>query len=483
MKILPAVVLFLLGLFFSQLSFAQDTNAQNQTVQEFEMQDTTITIDPAFIVMNRYASRDSIASFRAWASKMHDTTIDMDAAFIVRNVYASQDSLNALYGGFASRRDSLVHAIRDSLSAIGNALMRTADMQDTTIAIDPGFIVLDIYVAKDRSDAAKDSLRALLTQAATMQDTTIEIDPSFVVMDVYANKDRYTAFRDSVWASLARAAQMQDTTIEIDPSFIIANVYATRDRLESSRDSLVWPTIMRDTVIFIDSSFVVQDLYPQKDYLDSVRESQTAYADSVYSDSVNRHWAGWKKYEVQPDYSYTLNSQKVLKGHSKTNLQYNIADFYLYLNGDQVKPENTEYNFFAAGCLAFKYDDTLLLNSGLGFKIGVGVGIKIIQGNFTSSLHANKHNEEIYKESEDDSVYKKSIIVEPNTQSLKLQFEPSSQSDEIITGEYQASYKKFYEKNEDGQDVVHRYTVRIIFRCRVSGGINSMKSISGMNSK
>jgi hypothetical protein len=316
-----------------------------------------------------------------------------------------------------------------------------------------------------------------------MQDTTIEIDPSFIVMDIYAKKDRYKAFRDSVWASLARAAQMQDTTIESDPSFIVANVYAARDRLDASRDSLAWPTIMRDTVIVIESSFVVRDVYPQKDYQDSVREIQTAYADSVYTDSVNRHWAGWKKYEVQPDHSYMLNSQKVLKKHSKTNLQYNIADFYLYLNGDLVKPEKLEYDFFAAGCLAFKYDDTLLLNSGLGFKVGVGVGIKIIQGKFTSSLHANKHNEEIYKEAEDDSVYKKSIIVKPNTQSLKLQFEPSYQSDEIITGEYQASYKKFYEKNDEGQGEVRRFTVRIVFRCRVSGGIESMKSLSDKNSK
>ena len=483
MKILPAVVLFLLSFFNNQSSLAQDTTAQNQPVQEFEMLDTTITMDPAFILMNRYARKDSIASFRSWASKMHDTTIEMNPAFVVRDVYASQDSMNALYGGFASRRDSLIHAIRDSLSAIGKALMRTAEMQDTTIVADPGFKVMELYTAKDRKDAAKDSLRALLAQAATMQDTTIEIDPSFIVMDIYAKKDRYKAFRDSVWASLARAAQMQDTTIESDPSFIVANVYAARDRLDASRDSLAWPTIMRDTVIVIESSFVVRDVYPQKDYQDSVREIQTAYADSVYTDSVNRHWAGWKKYEVQPDHSYMLNSQKVLKKHSKTNLQYNIADFYLYLNGDLVKPEKLEYDFFAAGCLAFKYDDTLLLNSGLGFKVGVGVGIKIIQGKFTSSLHANKHNEEIYKEAEDDSVYKKSIIVKPNTQSLKLQFEPSYQSDEIITGEYQASYKKFYEKNDEGQGEVRRFTVRIVFRCRVSGGIESMKSLSDKNSK
>jgi hypothetical protein len=270
---------------------------------------------------------------------------------------------------------------------------------------------------------------------------------------------------------------MQDTTVNIDPSFVVCDIYGTRDRLEAVRDSLAWPTIMRDTLIVMDAAFVVQDLYPQKDYRDSIRESQTAYADSVYADSVNRHWAGWKNYGVQPDHDYTLNSQKTLKGRSKTSLQYNIADFYLYLNGDPVKPDNPDYNFFAAGCLAFKYDDTLLLNSGLGFKVGVGVGIKIIQGKFTSNLHANKHNEEIYKDEEDDTVYKRTIVVEPNTQSLDLQFEPSYQSNEIISGEYQASYKKFYEKNQDGQDEVRRFTVRIVFRCRVTGGLDTIKSL------
>ena len=467
----------LLGFFFSQTTFGQDSAMLNKPDPEIEFRDTTIAIDPTFVVRDIYAARDSMIAFRAWASKMHDTTVVMDTAFIVANVYAEKDSLAALYGGFASRRDSLAHAIRDSLSAIGRALLHTADMQDTTILSDPAFIVVDVYANLDRLDASRDSLKAIFAQAATMQDTTIVIDPVFIVLERYAEKDRYDAFHDSVWASLAQAATMQDTMIIIDPTFVVSSVYEARDRSDAVRDSLMWPTIMRDTVVLMESSFVVQDLYPAKDYRDSVRESQTAYADSVYSDSVNRHWAGWKNYEVQPDHSYTLNSQKMLKGRSKSSLQYNIADFYLYLNGDPVRPDNPEYNFFAAGCLAFKFDDTLLLNSGLGFKVGVGVGIKIFQGKFTSSLHANKHNEEIYKDSEDDSVYKKSIIVEPNEQSLKLQFEPSYQSNEIISGEYQAAYRNFYQKNEDGQDEVRRYSVRIVFRCRVTGGLDTIKSL------
>jgi len=477
MKILSVVVLFLFGLFFSQSTFAQDTTNQNKPDPEFEMQDTTISMDPAFTVMNVYAEKDSIASYRTWASKMRDTTIEMNPSFIVGYVYRERDSIDALYGGFASRRDSLAHAIHDSLSAIGSALLHTADMQDTTISMEPTFTVTDVYAAKDRLDSAKNAMRAILIQAAVMQDTTIDIDPSFLIIERYAKKDKYDAFKDSVWAMLAQAAVMQDTTILIDPAFVVHKEYETKDKLAATLDSIAWPTIMRDTVIIQDPSFVIQDLYPRKDYQDSIRESQMAYADSVYSDSVNRHWAGWKNYEVQPHYNYLLNTQKVLKGRTKSSLQYNIADFYLYLNGDPVKPENTEDIYFAAACLAFKYDDTLLLNSGLGLKVGIGVGIKIIQGKFTSSLHANKHNEEIYKETEDDSVYKGSIIVDPVTQSLKLQFEPSYQSDEIITGEYQASYKKFYQKNEDGQDELRRYTVRIVFRCRVTGGLDTIKSL------
>jgi hypothetical protein len=477
MKILSVVVLFLFGFFFSQSSFAQDTTNQNKPDPEFEMQDTTIKMDPAFIVMNVYAAKDSIATYRTWASKMRDTTIELNPAFIVGSVYRERDSVDALFGGFDSRRDSLAHAIHDSLSAIGTALLHTADMQDTTITMEPAFTVIDVYTAKDRLDSAKNAVRAALAQAAVMQDTTIDIDPSFLVIERYAKKDRYDAFKDSVWALLAQAAVMQDTTILIDPAFVVNREYEAKDKLTATLDSIAWPTIMRDTVIIQDPSFVIQDLYPRKDYQDSVRESQMAYADSVYSDSVNRHWAGWKNYEVQPHYNYLLNTQKVLKGRTKSSLQYNIADFYLYLNGDPVKPDNAEDIFFAAACLAFKYDDTLLLNSGLGLKVGIGVGIKIIQGKFTSSLHANKHNEEIYKEADDDSVYKRSIVVQPVTQSLKLQFEPSYQSDEIITGEYQATYKKFYQKNEDGQDEPRRYTVRIIFRGRVTGGLDTIKSL------
>jgi hypothetical protein len=216
---------------------------------------------------------------------------------------------------------------------------------------------------------------------------------------------------------------------------------------------------------------------------DSLKAIATAFADSVYTDSVNRHWVGWKKYQIKPQDSYTLFSKRVLKGKSKAELQYNIADFYLYLNGELVRPPKTGNNFFAAGCLSFKYDDTLLLNSGLGFKVGVGVGIKIIQGRFTGSLHANTHNEEVYKFSKDDSVYLKSVVAEPVTQYLKLQNAPAYAANEIIIGEYRATYKKFYQKNENDEDEGRQYMVRIIFRCRVSGGIDSIKTLGGPGSK
>jgi hypothetical protein len=326
-------------------------------------------------------------------------------------------------------------------------------------------------------DSARHAARISLAQAAAMQDTTVYVDPSFIVFERYAKKDKYNAFKDSVWSNLVQAATMQDTTILIDHKFVVRREYETMDKLTAKLDSIARPAMMQDTSILLESSFVVKDLYPAKDYKDSLRESQKVFADSVYTDSVSRHWAGWKNYGVQPHHTYLLNAQKRLKGRSKSSLQYNVADFYLYLNGDPVKPDKSDDIFFAAACLAFKYDDTLLLNSGLGAKVGIGVGIKIIQGKFTSSLHANKHNEEIYKEAEDDTAYKKTIVVYPNTQSLKLQFEPSYQSDEVITGEYQATYNKFYQKNEDGQDEVRRYTVRIVFRCRVTGGLDTIKSL------
>jgi hypothetical protein len=208
-----------------------------------------------------------------------------------------------------------------------------------------------------------------------------------------------------------------------------------------------------------------------------------ARSDSLFSDSVKRYWKGWNKYQVKPGYSYALYSKKVLKGKSKKELEYNIADFYLYVNGQLVQPPKTGNTFFAAGCLCFKYDDTLLLNSGLGSKVGVGVGIKIAGGRFTGTLHANTNNREVYKIKEDDSVYIRSVVAEPVSQSLKLYSGPAYSANEIIIGEYRAAYKKFYQKNEKGEDELRRYAVRIIFRCRVSGGIDSIKSLSRMNSK
>jgi hypothetical protein len=241
-------------------------------------------------------------------------------------------------------------------------------------------------------------------------------------------------------------------------------------------------TLMQEPASFRDSINAIRDSARSiTDSLKMIQDSVNAIRDSVLSDSVNRHWTGWKKYQVQAAHTYTINTKNALKGKKKAELQYNIADFYLYLNGQLVKPPKSVNNFFAAGCLSFKYDDTLLLNSGLGFKVGVGVGIKVFRNHFTSTLHANKHNTEIYKESKDDSAYLKSIIAEPVTQSLKLLKEPENKVGEIIIGEYQATYKKFYEKNEDDQDEVRRYTVRIVFRCRTSGGIESLKSSGASN--
>jgi len=248
-------------------------------------------------------------------------------------------------------------------------------------------------------------------------------------------------------------------------------------------DSVIDNNFIVDSTIAVISDSIKIAVRDSLFTIDSLRAIVTAFTDSIYKDSVNRHWAGWRKYQVKPGQSYAMYSKRVLKGKSKSELQYNIADFYLYLNGRLVMPSIKGYSFFAAGCLCFKYDDTLLLNSGLGFKVGVGVGIKIIQGRFTSSLHANTHNKEVYKLSTDDSVYLRSVMALPVSQSLKLKSEPAYSDNEIIIGEYRATYKKFYQKNKDDEDEGRQYMVRIVFRCRVSGGIDSMKSLNGTGSK
>ncbi len=436
------------------------------------MQDTTIYLEGNFVVSNRYAVKDSIAAFRVWASKMRDTTILLEPEFVVRNVYAEKDSIEAYVDPVVAKRK----AIRDSLNAIGSALMRTADMQDTTIALDPSFVVVNVYAQKDSLQTIRDSARSQLAQAATLQDTTIALDPAFVVVDVYQSKDMQDAKRDSLTGELQRAAAMQDTTIMLESAFVVRNIYLEKDRQDAIQDSINKPMTMQDTVIALDPAFVIRDLYPYKDSIEMIRDSLTALRDSLYTDSVTRHWAGWKKYEVKPQSAFVIQSGTALKGKTKTDLQYNIADFYLYLNGDPVAPPKGSTDFFAAAFLGFKYDDTLLLNSGLGAKLGVGVGIKVFQGKFSSSLHANMHNTEIYKLSDEDSVYLTSVNIEPTSQSLVFKYFPDGSRNEILLGEYQAEYKKFYQKNEDGQDEPRRYKVRIIFRCRVSGGFNSIGS-------
>jgi hypothetical protein len=473
MKYLFAVALFLISLSASQISWGQDSAVQLPPDPRSLMQDTTIFLEGTFVVRNVYAQKDSITAFRIWASKMRDTTVLLEPSFVLTNRYREKDSLEAQEEGPMSRKDSLLRAVNDSLTAIGSALMHRADMQDTTIALERSFVVTNIYARADSLAAQKEALQALLMQAATMQDTVIDLDPSFVVTDIYAAKDLRDAARDSLQEALAQAASLQDTTIELEKTFVVREIYAARDRQDAIRDSLEKPMTMQDTLIALDPSFVVRDLYPLKDSRDAARDSLTALTDSLFTDSVDRHWAGWKKFVVSPERIFNLLSNSVLKGKTKADLQYNIADFYLFLNGDPVSPPETGNNFFAAAFLGFKYNDTLLLNCGLGAKVGVGVGIKIMQDRFISSLHANTHNAEIYKMEQEDSVYLPSIIVEPISQSLVLKYFPDGSRNEVLIGEYMATYKTFYQKNEDGQDEIRNYNVRIVFRCRVSGGINS----------
>ena len=188
----------------------------------------------------------------------------------------------------------------------------------------------------------------------------------------------------------------------------------------------------------------------------------------------------WRKYIISKKISdSSLNTKKLLHSKTKKALENNIAIFYLYKNGALVKPpKDSASDFFAAGCLCFKFNDTLLLNSGLGKYAGVGVGIKIYQDKFTTTLHANPGMTLTYKDKKSDSIYKRDITVLPEMQSLKLSKEPSFSSDEVIVGDLTATYKRFYQTVHH-KDQSRVYSVRLIFKCKVTA-MDSMKDATGM---
>ena len=142
MKIFPAAVFLLFYVLSCQTLFSQDSSAQVHLTLVTQMQDTTITLDPSFKIKNVYARKDrydaisdSIRAYLVWSAKMHDTVIVLNTSYVVENVYAERDSMDAVAERVASKKT----AFRDSLNAIGNALMRAADMQDTVIAMDPSY--------------------------------------------------------------------------------------------------------------------------------------------------------------------------------------------------------------------------------------------------------------------------------------------------------------------------------------------------------
>ncbi len=191
----------------------------------------------------------------------------------------------------------------------------------------------------------------------------------------------------------------------------------------------------------------------------------------------------WNTYLVSHINTSNLNPGKILGGKKKGSaLENNISNFYLYLNGALVKPsgDKVRTDFFPAGCLCFKFNDTLMLNSGLGSE-RLGVGIKIYGNKFSGSLHANSGNASLFKFNKKDEAYLNDITIVPETQSLKLLHHPSFSSNEIIVGEYRATYKQFYRKNKS-RDELKKYTVRLIFKCKITG-IDAIREETGMNSQ
>jgi hypothetical protein len=195
---------------------------------------------------------------------------------------------------------------------------------------------------------------------------------------------------------------------------------------------------------------------------------------------VDKHWP---TYSVSKYVDTTnLNAKKLFADKKKAALlQNNIAEFYLYKNGRPVVPTGKiKTAFFPSSCLCFKFDDTLMLNSGLGKQAGVGVGIKIYKDRFGGSFHANARNALVYKEHQTDSTYINDIVAEPVLQSLRLLRKPGFSSNEIIIGEYNAVYRKFYQKRTNAKDQPVTYRVRLIFKCKVTG-MDGLKDLIQLN--
>jgi len=189
--------------------------------------------------------------------------------------------------------------------------------------------------------------------------------------------------------------------------------------------------------------------------------------------------SSWVAYTISKSIdTLYLNARKLFTDKKKAALlQNNIAEFYLYKNGRPVVPSGKiKTPFFPSAVLAFKFDDTLMLNSGLGRQAGLGVGIKIYKDRFGGLLHVNSKNAPIYKMNRDDSVYINDIEAEPVSQSMKLMHKPNFSSNEVIIGEYHAVYRKFYQKRSKAKDQAITYRVKLLFKCKVMG-MDSMKDV------
>ena len=178
----------------------------------------------------------------------------------------------------------------------------------------------------------------------------------------------------------------------------------------------------------------------------------------------------WDSFSVVHHLDLTnLNSKRLFRDKKKaSSLENSIANFYLFRNGILVKPGvNSNRDFFAAGCLCFRFNDTLLFSSGLGHSEGVGIGLKIYQNQFSSSLHVNSGNAQVFKLNLSDSVDVADLTAEPLHQTLKLTKSPQG-SDDVLIGEFTGTYRNFYQKGlKSGREYNRKYRVRLIFKCKI----------------
>ncbi len=180
----------------------------------------------------------------------------------------------------------------------------------------------------------------------------------------------------------------------------------------------------------------------------------------------------WMAKRISEDTNMLKFDTSVNKQQTKNyinDLKKSFSIVYFYENDTLVKRSDSalsKIDYLPAFCESNYYLDTLRITAAVGFFAAAGVVINVYGNKFYAEYHEGSDGEGYLKYNRIDSIYVNDIGVQAITEKLILSKKPSFSNGEVLIGQFEGTFKPFYEK-EAGQEHIRKVKLKVVFKCVV----------------